>query len=120
MFRPSHSLRSSLREHIVPVKLPGHMSLCFLLSGLIMGASSPVWAQVPGRGVTPSGPVGASMAVLATLQDADVLPPEGTPEANRVIQIVIQFQGLFMKSSDPVVRGFLDQALAMKYAGRAE
>ena len=60
------------------------------------------------------------MALLATLQDADVLPPEGTPEANRVIQIVIQFQGLFMKSSDPVVRGFFDQALAMKYAGRAE
>ena len=42
------------------------------------------------------------MALLATLQDANVLPPEGTPEANRVIQIVIQFQGLFMKSSDPV------------------
>ena len=60
------------------------------------------------------------MALLATLQDADVLPPEETPEANRVIQIVIQFQGLFMKSSDPVVRGFFDQALAMKYAGRAE
>ena len=60
------------------------------------------------------------MALLATLQDADVLPPEGTPEANRVIQIVIQFQGLFMKSSDPVVREFFDQALAVKYAGRAE
>lgn len=60
------------------------------------------------------------MALLATLQDADVLPPEGTPEANRVIQIVIQFQGLFMKSSDPVVREFFNQALALKYAGRAE
>ena len=111
MFRPSHSLRSSLREHIVPVKLPGHMPLCFLLSGLIMGASSPVWAQVPGRGVTPSGPVGASMAVLATLQDADVLPPEGTPEANVVIKSVIQFQSVFMKSNDPSVKLLLTQAL---------
>ena len=60
------------------------------------------------------------MALLATLQDADVLPPEGSPEANRVIQIVIQFQGLFMKSADPVVREFFDQALASKYTDRAE
>lgn len=60
------------------------------------------------------------MALLATLQDADVLPPEGSPEANRVIQIVIQFQGLFMKSSDPAVRQFLDQALVWKYTDRAE
>jgi len=76
-----------------------------------MGASSPVWAQVPGRGVTPSGPVGASMAVLATLQDADVLPPEGTPEANVVIKSVIQFQSVFMKSNDPSVKLLLTQAL---------
>lgn len=60
------------------------------------------------------------MALLATLQDADVLPPEGTPEANRVIQIVIQFQGLFMKSSDPVVRKFFDEAMESKYADQAE
>ena len=51
------------------------------------------------------------MAVLATLQDADVLPPEGTPEANRVIKVVIQFQSVFMKSNDPAVQGFLSQAL---------
>src|SRR5215510_6230910 len=107
---PAHSLRSSLREHALHLKLPGHMPLCFLLSGLIMGASSPGWAQVPGRGVTPSGPVGASMAVLATLQDADVLPPEGTPEANVVIKSVIQFQSVFMKSNDPSVKLLLTQA----------
>ncbi len=52
------------------------------------------------------------MAVLATLQDADVLPPEGTPEANRVIKSVIQFQSVFLKSSDPSVQSFLTQALA--------
>ena len=109
---PSHSLRSTLREHTSHAKLPGQMPLCFLLSGLIMGASSPVWAQVPSRGATPSGPVGASMAVLATLQDADVLPPEGTHEANRVIKAVIQFQSVFLKSDDPAVQLFLTQALA--------
>jgi len=52
------------------------------------------------------------MAVLATLQDADVLPPEGTPEANRVIKAVIQFQSVFLKSGDPAVQLFLTQALA--------
>ena len=52
------------------------------------------------------------MAVLAMLQDADVLPPEGTPEANRVIKAVIQFQSVFLKSRDPAVQAFLSQALA--------
>ncbi len=77
-----------------------------------------VAAQAQGR--TSSGPVGASMALLATLQDADVLPPEGTAEANRVIQMVIQFQAVFMKSSDPAVQGFLDQALMSQGADRAQ
>ena len=48
------------------------------------------------------------MAVLATLQDADVLPPEDTPEANRVIKAVIQFQSVFLKSSDPAVQSLSD------------
>ena len=109
---PAHSLRSTLREHTSHVKLPSQMPLCVLLSGLIMGASNLAWAQMPGRGATPSGPVGASMAVLATLQDADVLPPEGTLEANRVIKAVIQFQSVFLKSDDPSVKLFLAQALA--------
>ena len=59
------------------------------------------------------------MAVLATLQDADVLPPEGTPEANRVIKAVIQFQSVFLKSGDPSVQLFLTHALAAQ-GGRSE
>lgn len=51
------------------------------------------------------------MAVLATLQDADVLPPEGTSDANRVIKAVIQFQSVFLKSGDPAVQLFLTHAL---------
>jgi len=77
-----------------------------------MGAGSPALAQAPDRAATPSGPVGASMAVLAMLQDADVLPPEGTPEANRVIKVVIQFQSVFLKSGDPAVQAFLSHAFA--------
>lgn len=111
---PSHSLRSSLPERVSQIMLPGTMLVCFLLGGLIMGAGSPVLAQAPGRASTSSAPVGASMALLAMLQDADVLPPEGTPEANRVIKVVIQFQSVFMKSSDPDVQAFLSQALAAR------
>jgi hypothetical protein len=59
------------------------------------------------------------MAVLATLQDADVLPPEGTPEANHVIKAVIQFQSVFLKSGDPSVQLFLTHALAAQ-GGRNE
>ena len=54
------------------------------------------------------------MALLATLQDADVLPPEGTPDSNRIVKSVIQCQSLFMKSSDPSTRAFFDRALQSK------
>jgi hypothetical protein len=81
-------------------------SLCLLM---IMAASA--LGQLSGRDSTPSGHIGAVMTVLATLEDAQVLPPEGTPEANRVIKIVIQFQSAFMKSADPAIRDFFQRAL---------
>jgi hypothetical protein len=62
----------------------------------------------------PASHVGAAMALLATLQDGDVLPPEGTPDANRIVKSVIQCQSLFMNSSDPNVRAFFDRALQNK------
>ena len=119
---PSHSLPSSLLERAShSMMLPGHMPLCFLLSGLIMGTGSSILAQAPDRATTPSGPVGASMAVLAMLQDADVLPPEGTPEADRVIKSVIQFQSVFLKSEDPAVQTFLSHTfVARKGSGANE
>ncbi len=114
---PFHCLRSSLLERALHIMPPGHMPLCLLLGGLIMGSASPILAQAPDRAPTPSGPVGASMAVLAMLQDADVLPPEGTPDANRVIKMVIQFQSVFLKSGDPTVQAFLSHALAAQRDG---
>ena len=54
------------------------------------------------------------MAVLAMLQDADVLPPEGTPEADRVIKSVIQFQSVFLKSRDPAVQTFLSHTFVAR------
>ncbi|HSA61541.1 MAG TPA: hypothetical protein VLE03_04825 [Nitrospiraceae bacterium] len=98
---------------------PGMKSAVILaLMSLLNGWSIAAAVQTQGR--TSTGPVGASMAMLATLQDADVLPPEGTAEANRVIQIVIQFQAVFMKSSDPIVQQFFDQALGQKWGDRAQ
>ena len=91
---------------------------CFL-GGLLLGLVDPGSAQVHGRAATPAGPIGASMAVLATLQDSDALPREETPEANRIIKLVIQFQSAFMKSPDPALQRFLSQALAAQGEGAA-
>jgi len=55
------------------------------------------------------------MALLATLEQANVLPPEGTKEADRVIRSVIQFQSAFGKSTDASIQRFLRDAVAGKY-----
>lgn len=112
MSLPVPSLQSSLREHASHMLLLSILPGCLLFNSLIMGANKQALAQMPGRAATPAGPVGASMAVLAMLQDADVLPPEGTSEANRVIKVVIQFQSVLIKSHDPAVQEFLSDALA--------
>jgi hypothetical protein len=52
------------------------------------------------------------MAVLATLEQARVLPPEGTKEADRIVKSVIQLQSLFVKSSNPSLRDFMRRAVA--------
>lgn len=114
------SLRSVFPEQTSRSKLTGSVQICVLLGGFLIGAANLAWAQVPGRGASPSGLVGASMAVLATLQDANVLPPEDTPEANHVIKAVIQFQSVFLKSSDPVVQLLLTRALAAQGGGSGE
>ena len=54
------------------------------------------------------------MAVLATLEQAQVLPPEGTKEADRIIKSVIQLQSLFTTSTDPSVQDFLRRALTSR------
>jgi hypothetical protein len=59
------------------------------------------------------------MAVLATLEQAQVLPQEGSREADRVIQSVIQFQSAFAKSTDRSVQDFAQRAVAGKYGEEA-
>ncbi len=64
--------------------------------------------------------VGTVMALLATFNDAGVLPPESSPDANRLIRSLIQFQSAFMKSPNPAVTELLRDALAQKLGDQTE
>ena len=71
----------------------------------------------------PAAQIGAVMAVLATLADAQVLPAEDSPETNQLIHILIQLQSAFLKSTNPAVKAYFSQALASYFfdgAGDAE
>ena len=59
------------------------------------------------------------MALLATFEDAGILPPEGTPQANGIIKAVIQFQSAFLKSRHPAVQQFFGEAHRRKFGPRA-
>jgi hypothetical protein len=123
-----------LRRCLAPLsQLPACLIKLFLVSLALGGlvaigeaapvvadpAPNPVLTQTARPAKTASPHIGSAMAVLATLQDADVLPPEGTPESNHIIRFVIQFQSVFTKSDDVVVQEFARQALAEKYGDRA-
>ena len=56
--------------------------------------------------------VGTIMALLATFDDAGVLPPKTSPDANRLIHALIQCQAAFMKSPRPAVQHYLGAALS--------
>lgn len=58
--------------------------------------------------------VGTIMALLATFQDADVLPPQSSPEADRLVKALIQFQAALMRSRHPAVQQLLRDALRAK------
>jgi hypothetical protein len=59
--------------------------------------------------------VGSAMAVLATLEQAQVLPPEGSREADRIIQSVIQLQSAFATSTDGGLQDFAHRAVTAKH-----
>ena len=59
------------------------------------------------------------MALLATFDDAGILPPEGTPQANGIIKAVIQFQSAFLKSRHPAVRQFFTEAHQANFVDKA-
>ena len=85
-------------------------ALEFMAAGQVISAST---------GKAPKPHIGSAMAFLATLEQAQVLPPENTPEANRIIKSVIQFQSAFAKSGDRAVQEFAFSALARTYGERS-
>ena len=64
--------------------------------------------------------IGAVMAVLATFDEANVLPPEHDPQANQLIHTLIQLQSVVMKSQSPEVRDWVLSALKAKFGDSAE
>ena len=61
---------------------------------------------------TPPQYVGAVMAILATFDHAQVLPPESSPKANQLIRSLIQFQSAFMNREIQSVQEYLSDALS--------
>ena len=59
------------------------------------------------------------MAILATWDEAGVLPPESTPDASRIVKALIQFQGAMMKSAHPQVKQFFAEAMQRKFGSEA-
>lgn len=88
---------------------------------LLVGAYEGRANDRPGQsGRTPAAHVGSVMALLATFDEAGVLPPESSPRANQLIRALIQFQSAFLKSSDTAVREFLSSALQVHGRRRAQ
>lgn len=66
---------------------------------------------VPASGESSRPLVGHVMALLAVFQQADVLPPETSPEANALIHALIQTQAALTKSANKATRMWFADAL---------
>lgn len=117
----ARALGGSHRPHLLLTAL----SLALLFPAVAL--SQPVRNQ-PGSTMQPvaqpsrtsSVYIGSVMALLATFEDAGILPPEGTPQANGIIKAVIQFQSAFLKSTHPAIRQFFTDAHRVTLGPRAE
>lgn len=100
-----------------------HKAAGVLLLLVVWLVASPALAQQnphpPLSGRTSPSRVGAVMALLATFEDAGILPPEDSPDATRLIKATIQFQAAFMKSEQPAVRQWLQSSFAAKFGEAA-
>jgi N-acetylneuraminic acid mutarotase len=77
--------------------------------------------RVPeGKSRASSQHVGSVMAMLATFDEAQVLPPENSAQANQIIKALIQYQSAFLKSPHPAVRSFFVAAQQAKFGPDAE
>lgn len=59
--------------------------------------------------------VGSVMALLATFEDANVLPPEGTSQANQLIHGLIQLQSALVKSQSSELSEYFSAAVEQRF-----
>jgi hypothetical protein len=59
--------------------------------------------------------VGSVMALLATFEGVNVLPPEGTSQANQLIHGLIQLQSALVKSESSVLNDYISAAVAYRF-----
>jgi hypothetical protein len=64
--------------------------------------------------------VGHIMALLAVFEEASVLPPETSPEANALTHALIQTQAALTKSTNPATQAWFAEALRRSEAPGAE
>lgn len=64
---------------------------------------------------TGSALVGSIMALLATFEDANVLPPEGTSQANQLIHGLIQLQSALVKSQSTELSEYVSAAVEQRF-----
>jgi len=59
--------------------------------------------------------VGSVMALLATFESANVLPPEGTSQANQLIHGLIQLQSALVKSQSSALNDYVSAAVDSRF-----
>lgn len=69
---------------------------------------------------TSAAHIGSVMAILATFDEAKVLPCEQDPKANQLIHTLIQLQSMVLKSQNPAIREWVLSALRVKSGNSAE
>lgn len=79
-----------------------------------------VLATVPAAGESSRPLVGHVMAMLAVFEQADVLPPETSPEANALIHALIQTQAALTKSENTATQKWFADALHRSKSPGAE
>jgi hypothetical protein len=84
-----------MKNILLPITL---LMLCLL-------APAPAPAK-PGRPL-----VGHVMALLAVFEEADVLPPESSPEANTIVHALIQIQAALTKTTSRATQAWFAEAL---------
>lgn len=89
---------------------PGHV---FLAHREV--SSSPQPSPDVSSNRTGSALVGSVMALLATFEGANVLPPEGTSQANQLIHGLIQLQSALVKSQSSELSEYFSAAVEQRF-----